>query len=103
MIFYNPKERMTEEKFCLKWNDFEANISSSFKELRSETESCDVLLCPGGGGDQDSQLGAHKLVLSACSAVLRQMLRRGGGGCYRHVIYLRGVSGPDIENLLNFM
>ena len=96
---------MTEEKFCLKWNDFEANISSSFKELRSETESCDVLLCPGGGGDQDRQLGAHKLVLSACSAVLRQMLRRGGGGggCYRHVIYLRGVSGPEIENLLNFM
>ena len=26
----------SSEKFCLKWNDFETNISSAFREIRDD-------------------------------------------------------------------
>ena len=50
------------EKFCLKWNDFETNISLSFRELREEKDFFDVTLAC----DDDNQIHAHKVILSAC-------------------------------------
>ena len=32
------------DKFCLKWNDFETNVSKSFNILRKEEEFFDVTL-----------------------------------------------------------
>ena len=32
------------EKFNLKWNDFQPNISASFKKLRNQSEFHDVTL-----------------------------------------------------------
>jgi len=91
---------MTEDKFCLKWNDFESNIKSSFKELREEKDLFDVwLTCDNG------EMQAHKLVLSACSNVMKQLLRRSSsrnsGG--NHVVYLRGVSSNHLQYILDFM
>ena len=50
------------EKFCLKWNDFETNISLAFRELREEKDFFDVTLAC----DDDNQIQAHKVILSAC-------------------------------------
>jgi len=96
---------MSDEKYCLRWNDFESNISSSFKELRDEKELFDVWLSCDNG---QVELPAHKLILSACSAVLKHLLRRKSGsgdrgGCSSHVLYLRGVQSQDLEYILNFM
>ena len=44
------------EKFCLKWNDFETNISVAFRELREEKDFFDVTLAC-----DDSQIQAHKV------------------------------------------
>lgn len=63
---------MSSEKFCLKWNDFESNISSAFCELRNDAELFDVTLAC----EDDEQMPAHKLVLSACSTFFRSVLRR---------------------------
>ena len=35
---------MANDKFCLKWNDFETNISDAFKELREDKDFFDVTL-----------------------------------------------------------
>ena len=48
ILFYcfikkNSKKTMSE-KFCLKWNDFETNVSKSFGLLRSEDFLHDVTL-----------------------------------------------------------
>ena len=51
------------EKFCLKWNDFKANVSSSFNVLRKEEELFDVTLV----SDDEHHIAAHKLILSASS------------------------------------
>jgi hypothetical protein len=45
------------EKFCLRWNDFETNISVAFRELRDEKDFFDVTLAC----DDSSQVQAHKV------------------------------------------
>ena len=37
----------SSDKFCLEWNDFQKNVSSSFKEIREDF--CDVTLVGEGG------------------------------------------------------
>ena len=84
------------EKFCLRWNDFESNISGAFRELREDKDFFDVTLAC-----DDDQLQAHKLILSACSPFFRSILRRN-----RHehpLLYLKGVKYADLVSVLNFM
>jgi hypothetical protein len=85
------------EKFCLRWNDFESNISSAFRELRDDKDFFDVTLAC----EDSDQLQAHKVILSACSPFFRTVLRRN-----RHdhpLLYLKGVKYLDLVAVLNFM
>jgi len=87
---------MEAENFSLRWNDFEENISSGLKDLRNSNHFFDVTLLSETG-----QVGAHKLILSACSSFFRQILVSNP---HQHpLIYLKGVSKEEIINLLNFM
>ena len=45
------------DKFCLKWNDFESNVSTAFQELREERDFFDVTLACEG-----NQLEAHTVI-----------------------------------------
>jgi len=87
---------MGSEKFCLRWNDFETNISSAFRELRDDKDFFDVTLAC-----DDEQIQAHKVILSACSPFFRNILRRNP---HQHpLLYLKGVKYTDIQAVLNFM
>ena len=87
---------MGSEKFCLRWNDFESNISSAFRELRDDKDFFDVTLAC-----EDEQIQAHKVILSACSPFFRNILRRNS---HQHpLLYLKGVRFPDLQAVLNFM
>jgi len=87
---------MDVENFSLRWNDFEENLSSGLKNLRDSNHFFDVTLLSDSG-----QVGAHKLILSACSSFFRQILVSNP---HQHpLIYLKGVSKEEIINLLNFM
>jgi len=84
------------EKFCLRWNDFESNISLAFRELREDKDFFDVTLAC-----DDDQIQAHKVILSACSPFFRTILKRN-----RHehpLLYLKGVKYIDLMAVLNFM
>jgi len=86
----------SSEKFCLRWNDFESNISSTFRELREDKDFFDVTLAC-----DDEQLQAHKVILSACSPFFRAILRRNK---HDHpLLYLKGVKYVDLVAVLNFM
>ena len=87
---------MSSEKFCLRWNDFESNVSSAFKDIRDEKEFFDITIAC-----EDEQLQAHKVILSACSPFFKNVLRRNQ---HQHpLLYLKGVSFRDMEAVLNFM
>ena len=55
------------EKFCLRWNDFETNVSQAFRELREEKDFFDVTLACEDG----AMIHGHKFLLSAASPYLR--------------------------------
>ena len=87
---------MGTEKFCLRWNDFESNISTAFRELRDDKDFFDVTLAC-----EDEQIQAHKVILSACSPFFRTVLRRNP---HQHpLLYLKGVKFSDLQSVLNFM
>lgn len=84
------------EKFCLRWNDFESNISTAFQELREDKDFFDVTLAC-----DDDQIQGHKVILSACSPFFRSILQRN-----RHehpLLYLKGVKYADLVSVVNFM
>jgi len=86
------------EKFCLRWNDFESNISVAFRELREEKDFFDVTLSVGPG---HQHIQAHKLILSACSPFFRGVLRQNP---HAHpLLYLKGVGFSELQSVLNFM
>jgi hypothetical protein len=77
-----------QERFCLRWNDFESNLSKSFRELREEADFFDLTLSVG-----DQQIQAHKLVLSACSPFFRSVLKQNP---HQHpLLYLKGTVSRD--------
>ena len=94
----------TSENFCLRWNDFESNVSGAFRDLRAESDFFDVTLgCSDGHG---RSLQAHKVILSACSGFFKQMLRQQATNHPSHphpFIYLRGVTYADLSSVLDFM
>jgi len=97
---------MSGEKFCLKWNDFESNISHAFRDLRSDGELFDVTLACSSQDDTGANkqlIQAHKVILSACSPFFRNLLRQLPMGPSVPVIYLRGIKQQDMEAVLSFM
>ena len=87
---------MSSEKFCLKWNDFETNISKGFQDLRNDKDFFDVTLAC-----EDDQISAHKVILSACSSFFRTILLKSS---HPHpLLYMKGVRFTDLESVLDFM
>jgi len=94
----------SSENFCLRWNDFEANVSGAFRDLRAESDFFDVTL--GCSDSNGRSLQAHKVILSACSSFFKGMLRQQAQHNPSHpnpYIYLRGVSYCDLSSVLDFM
>jgi len=86
----------SNDKFCLKWNEFEVNVSTAFRQLRDDKDFFDVTLACDG-----HQLEAHKVILSACSPFFRNVLKMNP---HSHpLLYLKGIKYEDVLAVLNFM
>ena len=55
---------MHSENFFLKWNNFNENITGSFKDLKEDF--CDVTLASDG----HQQIETHRVILAAASPLL---------------------------------
>ena len=87
----------TSEKFCLNWNDFQKNVSSSFQEMRGDLDLADVILAC----EDKKQFQAHKFVLSASSPFFKDILRNNK---HTHpLIYLKGIRAGALESVLDFL
>ena len=88
---------MTEEKFHLKWNDFQTNISKSLKDLRCEDDFYDVTLV----GDDNHQVSAHKVILATCSKYFKKILKQN-----KHpnpLLCLFGLNNCDLKHILDYI
>ena len=87
---------MGTEKFCLRWNDFETNISAAFREIKDDKDFFDVTLAC-----DDNQIQAHKVIISACSPFFRAVLKKNPHQF--PLLYLKGVKYTDLQAVLDFM
>ena len=85
------------EKFCLKWNDFQANVASSFKKLKDEKDFFDVTLVT----EDDQFVSAHKVVLSASSEFFKNILRKADHS--KPMIYLNGVDFKMLSQVIDYI
>ncbi|XP_030761600.1 zinc finger and BTB domain-containing protein 11-like isoform X2 [Sitophilus oryzae] len=100
---WNSEEKMAElddqtndQQFCLKWNNFQANITSQFEALRFSEDFTDVTIACDG-----QQLQAHKVVLSACSPYFKELFK--ANPCSHPIIFMRDVEARHIIALMEFM
>merc|ERR1712051_603328 len=86
-----------EEKYDLKWKTYSDHLVGVFKELGEEGHFADVTLV----SDDQIQTKAHKVVLSACSPVLKTLLVNNP---HSHpLLYLRGINQAELQAILKFM
>ena len=85
------------EMYCVKWNDFQSVVSQSFSVLRREEDFYDVTLV----SDDQTQIPAHKLVLSASSHFFKSILKRNS---HSHpLLYLSGVDSKSLGFVLDYI
>ena len=85
------------ERFSLKWNDFQSIVSQSFSVLRQEQDFYDVTLV----SEDETQIQAHKLVLSACSSFFKSILKKNS---HSHpLLYLSGVDSKSLGFVLDYI
>ena len=88
---------LEREKFCLTWNDFQQNITESYRDIRKNQDFSDVtLVC-----EEDQQIEAHRVILSACSPSLMNLLRKNK---HSHpMIYMRGIKFKNLAAIIDFI
>ena len=85
------------EKFCLKWNDFQTNVTSAFSLLRTKTDFQDVTLV----SDDQRQISAHRVVLSACSVYFENVLSQN---THSHpLLCLEGINFSELSNVIDYI
>ena len=96
------QERMVHpdsENFCLNWNDFVKNVTSSFVDLRRDQEFSDVTLACGDG----QRIEAHKVVLASGSLVFKDLLRQSQNKSSHPLVYMRGLKTSDLNLIVDFL
>ena len=85
------------EKFNLKWNDYQSNVSKSFSLFRNESYLHDVTLV----SEDHKHISGHKLVLSACSEYFRRIFQETKQT--QPIICLDGINSTDLKNVLDYV
>ena len=85
------------EKFSLKWNDFQYNVTKSFSNLRNEEDFCDVTLV----SDDQKPISAHKVVLSSCSEYFKNILKQNKHS--QPLLCLEGINSNELNNILDYI
>lgn len=84
---------LEDQQFCLRWNNFQANITSQFEALRDDEDFTDVTIACDG-----QRLQAHKVVLSACSPFFKEIFKV----CKKPIIYWDYDGSHDARYLYMF-
>ena len=89
-----------KEELCLRWKNFEADLSQSFAGIRDQSQFFDCTLVT----DEGAILRAHKVILAACSGFFRNILTKEIIEVHPNpLVYLQGVSATNMKSVLDFM
>ena len=87
----------SSQKLCLNWKNFQQNISTAFRDLRSDNDFADVTLACEDG----HQVSAHKVILASSSPFFMNILKM-----YKNphpLIFMKGVKSEELSALVDFL
>ena len=96
-MFRSIAPRIVSEKYNVLWEGYNDHLRQMLHSMMKFDEFTDGTLV----SDDLQEIQAHRVVLSACSPVLKNMLQKRNGGV--PVIYLKGIKFSEMEPILQFM
>ena len=88
---------MLKEKYSLSWHDYSEHLKSMMKEFMMNENFSDVTLVT----DDKIHINANIDILSACSPVFRNILKKEKN--YNQIMYLRGILFSEMESIMQFI
>ncbi|CRK95732.1 CLUMA_CG009189, isoform A [Clunio marinus] len=92
----NNNNKNNSQQFCLRWNNYQTNLTCVFDQLLQSESFVDVTLACDG-----NQIKAHKIVLSACSPYFQSLFF--DNPCQHPIIIMRDVKWPELKAIVEFM
>lgn len=86
----------SSQHYCLRWNNYQSNLTSVFDQLLQNESFVDVTLAVAG-----HTVRAHKVILSASSPYFQSLLR--DNPCQHPIIVIDDVTYADIQAVVQFM
>ena len=87
---------MSEQQFCLKWNNFHTNLSEVFHNMLQSESMVDVTIACEG-----ASLKAHKMILAACSPFFQSLFM--SNPCKHPIVILKDVRFVDLKATIDFV
>ena len=86
---------MQPEKYSVTWHSYSDHLKSMIKELMMNEDLSDVTLVT----EDNQQIKAHINILSACSPVLKEILKKQKNS----IINLRDIQFSEMESIMQFI
>ena len=84
------------QQFCLRWNNYQSNLTNVFDQLLQSESFVDVTLACDG-----HSVKAHKMVLSACSPYFQSLFF--DNPCQHPIVILKDIKWPEMKAVVEFM
>lgn len=88
--------RGSPQQFCLRWNNYQSNLTNVFDQLLQNESFVDVTLACDG-----HSIKAHKMVLSACSPYFQSLFFENP--CQHPIVIMRDIKWPELKAAVEFM
>ncbi len=81
---------------CLRWNNYQSNLTSVFDQLLQNETFVDVTLAADGHA-----IKAHRMVLSACSPYFQHLFF--DNPCQHPIVILKDTRWPELKAIVEYM
>lgn len=84
------------QQFCLRWNNYQSNLTNVFDQLLQNESFVDVTLAC-----DNNSIKCHKMVLSACSPYFQSLFF--DNPCQHPIVIMRDVQWSELTAVVEFM
>lgn len=86
-----------DQQFCLRWNNYQTNLTNVFDQLLQNESFVDVTLA----SDEGQSIKCHKVVLSASSPYFEKLFM--DNPCQHPIVILRDIYFEDLKVVVDYM
>lgn len=86
----------SQPHLCLRWNNYQSNLTSVFDQLLQNETFVDVTLAADGHA-----IKAHRMVLSACSPYFQHLFF--DNPCQHPIVILKDTRWPELKAIVEYM